>query len=338
MTKIAGPIVRLIDRAVIRLARLHLDKRVEGKNRGPEIQALPAEPDFFGGEVRPPEDLDFSGSHGFSCDSPMEGVAPECRRIHGRFYRCGDQWRKRPVVIMLHGWNGENCYQLLFPLLAHQCRRNGISLLSFLFPCHGKRRAPSGPGNDLISPDLSAMIHSTHQAIADAQALIGWLHQQGCGPIGIWGISLGAWLAGLLACNDDRVSFAVLMSPVVRMDRAIEELEFCAPIRRSLAGREAPFQGLNLTDQQPLMARQNLLLVEGRHDLFAPRQWVEELWEAWGRPPIERFDHGHISILFSLKAMIRTLGFVRDRAKTTTRKGVAGAGATVRNVHRHSDS
>jgi pimeloyl-ACP methyl ester carboxylesterase len=317
--QMAAPIVQLIDRAVIRMARLRLEKRVRQNSRSEEALILPAEPDFFGGEVKPPAHLDFSGSHDFTshdftCDSPMQGVAPECRRIHGKFYRCDDQWRKRPVVIMLHGWNGENCYRYLFPLLALRCRRNGISLMSFVLPCHGRRRAPSGPGNDFISPDLAAMVLSTHQAIADAQALIAWLRQEGCGPIGLWGISLGAWLAGLLACNDDRVSFAVLMTPIVRMDRAIEELEFCAPIRQSLAGREVPFRGLNLSDHHPRMHRRNLLLVEGRHDLFAPRAWVEELYEAWGRPRIERFHHGHISMLISPKAMVRALLFVRESA------------------------
>jgi len=104
-----------------------------------------------------------------------------------------------------------------------------------------------------------------------------------------------------------------MMSPIVRMDRAIEELEFCAPIRRSLAGREIPFHGLNLVDHRPLTDRRNLLLVEGRYDLFAPQARVEELWEIWGRPPIERFNHGHISILLSWKAMGRALWFIQNR-------------------------
>lgn len=273
-----------------------------------------AEPGFFADGIKPPDNVDFSGRYDFSCDSPLQGVAPECRRIHGQFRPCGDGWRHRPVIIMLHGWNGENCYRLLFPLLARRFRRLGISLLSFQLPCHGKRRAPVGPGNDFISPDLSAMVRSTHQALADAQSLIGWLKQEGCGPIGIWGISLGAWLAGLLAGNDDRLSWAVLMTPIVRLDRAIQELEFCAPIRRSLAGREIPFKGLNLTEHHPLMDRHNVLLVEGRHDLFAPPAGVEELWKAWGCPPIERLDHGHMTMLFSTHAMMRAIRFVHDRA------------------------
>lgn len=309
MLSVFSPIIQLVDRAVIRMARLHLEKRV-GESDSGEVQELPGEPDFFNDEIRPPGKMVFSGSHDFICDSPLQGVAPQSRRIYGKFYRWDDRWRKRPVLMMLHGWNGENCYHYLFPLLALRCRRFGISLVSFQLPCHGKRRAPSGPGADFISPDLSAMVRSTQQALADAQSLIGWLKQEGCGPIGVWGISLGAWLAGLLACNDDRLSFAVLMTPISRMDRAVQELEFCAPIRRTLKRRELPFGGLNLPDHRPLMNRRNLLLVEGRHDLFAPRERIEELWEAWDRPPIVRFQHGHMSILVSAVAMARALRFV----------------------------
>jgi pimeloyl-ACP methyl ester carboxylesterase len=310
--ELAAPIVRFIDRAVIRVARLRLENRV-GKEGDP-VEALTAEEPVFFYDGRPPEHIDFSGKHEFSCDSPVPGVAPESHRIHGEFHRCGHGWRNRPAMIMLHGWNGENCYRLLFPLLAGQFRRIGISMLLIQLPCHGRRRAPFGPGSDFISPDLSVIVRSTRQAIADVQAMIGWLKQEGCGPIGVWGISLGAWLAGLLACHDARLSWAVLMTPVVRMDRAIEELEFCAPIRRSLAGRELPFRDLNLTDHRPLLARQNVLLVEGLHDLFAPPARVEELWKAWGYPPIERFHHGHMSMLFSVKAMMRTIRFVGNRA------------------------
>ncbi|WP_240194436.1 alpha/beta hydrolase [Desulfopila inferna] len=310
----AAPLVKLIDRAVIRMARLHLEKRVYGNSHLAEAKALLEEQDFFGNQVEPVDEMKFFGSFDFSCNSPVAGVAPQSSQVYGKFYRCGDNWRKRPVVIMLHGWNGENCYRLLFPLLARYCCRHGINLLMFELPCHGRRRAPSGAGSDFISADLSAMVKSTRQAIADTRALLGWLKQEGCGPIGVWGISLGAWLAGLLVCNDERLKFAVVMSPIVRMDRAIEELEFCVPIRRSLAGREIPFHGLNLVDHRPLTDRGNLLLLEGRHDVFAPQARVEELWEIWERPPIERFNHGHISILVSWKAMRRALRFIEDRA------------------------
>lgn len=315
MIELFAPVARCIDRVVIRMALMRLEARAAGECLPAEALTPAAVADFFEVGARPPEEVEFRGRHGFFCDSPLPGVAPESRRIYGRFYRCGEDWRNRPTIIMLHGWNGENSDRLLFPLLARRFRRLGINLLSFVLPCHGKRRARSGPGCDFISPDVSVMLQSTRQALADAQALIGWLRRETSGPIGIWGISLGAWLAGLLACHDDRLSWAVLMSPIVRMDRAIQELDFCAPIRRSLAGRELPFQGLNLTDHRPRLDRQNLLLVAGSHDLFTPQSSVEELWEFWNYPPIERFDHGHLTILVSAKAMLRAIRFVRDRAE-----------------------
>jgi hypothetical protein len=81
--------VRLLDQAVIRVARLRLEMRVAGKSRPPDATALTAEPDFFGGRSEPPADLEFSGAHDFTCASPMAGVALECRRIHGKFTGAG---------------------------------------------------------------------------------------------------------------------------------------------------------------------------------------------------------------------------------------------------------
>src|SRR5437764_6794844 len=69
----------------------------------------------------------------------------------------------------------------------------------FEFPYHGRGR-PRGPGaiQNFISYDLLHMLEATRQALADARALMGWLAGQGSPAVGVWGISLGAWLAGLL--------------------------------------------------------------------------------------------------------------------------------------------
>jgi len=92
------------------------------------------------------------------------------------------------------------------------------------------RRKPRGRKSihNFLSGDL---VHVVQAAInrGGARALIAcW--RQGCPRIGLWGISLGAWLSGLLACEDARLDCAVLMSPVSRMDRVIAELGFGAPI------------------------------------------------------------------------------------------------------------
>lgn len=52
---------------------------------------------------------------------------------------------------------------------------------------------------------------------------------------------------------------------------------------------------LNLAMIQPVIPKENILLIEAVHDLFTPKEPIEELWQRWGRPDIWRLSHGHIS-------------------------------------------
>jgi hypothetical protein len=58
---------------------------------------------------------------------------------------------------------------------------------------------------------------------------------------------------------------------------------------------------LNLILSTPVIPKENILLIEGIHDLFAEfaeRQPIEDLWQKWEQPEIWRLPHGHISGLF----------------------------------------
>src|SRR5437667_417504 len=81
-------------------------------------------------------------------------------------------------------------------------RRAGINTARIELPYHAHRK-PS-PGINFISVDLPQMIEATRQAISDTRALLGWLREQGCPSVGVWGISLGAWIGGLVACSEPR--------------------------------------------------------------------------------------------------------------------------------------
>ena len=128
-------------------------------------------------------------------------------------------------------------------------------------------------------------------------------------------MSLGAWLTGLLAASEPRLAFAVLFTPVVRMDRAFAELRFCEPIRQALQGRTVSLDYLNLVRWPLRIPARQVLIVKSDYDLFAPPETVEELWEAWGRPDIWRYRHGHISILLSPVIFERVVHWCRSRAE-----------------------
>lgn len=294
------------------MARRHLRGITDSNGRVQEAHSILSEDDYFGDDTPPVANMQFMDSSHFTCDSPHAGVSPSCRRIYGRFYAAGNRLSNRPTVILLHGWNGEMCYRLLFPYLARRFRNAGINTLMFELPCHGERRAGSGIGSDFLSADLAAVAESGRQAIADTRALLGWLRQEGSGPLGIWGISLGAWIAGLVACHDQQLSAAVLMAPLCRIDRAIEELDFCAPLRHSLKDSDLAFTRVNLAWHRPLPEPARIFLAAGLHDQFIPLRHIDELAAAWGHPCLQRFRHGHISMLFCRQAMLRSQTFLRD--------------------------
>src|SRR5688572_23001120 len=55
---------------------------------------------------------------------------------------------------------------------------------------------------------------------------------------------------------------------------------------------------LNLMVSTPVIPKENVLLIEGAHNLFTGRQPIEDLWQKWQQPEIWWLPHGHVSSLF----------------------------------------
>jgi hypothetical protein len=70
---------------------------------------------------------------------------------------------------------------------------------------------------------------------------------------------------------------------------------------------------MNLTLSQPVIAKENILLIQGRYDLLVEAEQTEELRQAWGQPEIWRLPHGHISALFVPGLTDRVLRWLAPR-------------------------
>jgi dienelactone hydrolase len=147
-------------------------------------------------------------------------------------------------------------------------------------------------------------MRATHQSLADLRALAMWLRKQGAPSVGVWGVSLGAWLAGLAVAHQPEIDLGVMVTPVVRMDRALRDLPFCDAIREDLRGLDEEFRLLNLVVHPARLASDRMLVVASELDLFAPGETIDELAAAW-RPEVWKFQHGHISILLAAGIMRR---------------------------------
>ncbi len=288
---------RLIDWSAIRFAAAHM---AQPDGRDPHLagaRQLIDSPDFIPAEAEAAK-VEFTGEIGFQFATPRPGPWAENNMAHGRLYRCAQRWRERPTVLLLHGWNDVMDHYFRFPLMARQFNRNGLNAATLTAPFHFERRPRQlGAWGNFLCPDILRTVEAAGQAVAETRAFAQWLRQEGCPATGLFGVSLGGWLAGLAACHDARFSCAALLAPVARLDRMVEEAAFCRGLRLALQGESAPAGRLNLTEGRPAAGRENILLIEAIHDSFVPRETMEELWRAWGQPEMWRLRHGHISVL-----------------------------------------
>jgi dienelactone hydrolase len=263
-----------------------------------EAQGLLQNLDFSPAEMMPAA-IEFAGPANFRFASPRPTAHAVNNVVHGRLYRCDDHWRQKPVILLLHGWNDSLNHHFYFPRHARQLNRMGLNAATLQLPWQFDRRPRElGAWGNFLCADVLHTVEATLQAMADIRAFINWLTEQACPFVGLWGVSMGAWLAGLTLCHDSRIGAAVLTVPVARLDRLIEEAAFCETIRCALQDRRVDLHKLNLVSNRPAIARENILLVEAEHDLFVARENVEDLWRAWDKPEIWRFRSGHISVLW----------------------------------------
>ena len=185
----------------------------------------------------------------------------------------------------------------------------------FELPYHFQRQPHEGAVRNFISEDIGRTMEATHQALADISAMVNWLSGEGVPRVSLMGFSMGAWLGGLVACHNPQVSCVVLITPVSRMDRLIEETAFCEPLRQSLKKHPMDLRRLDLAFHKPKPTRGFILMVEAEYDVFVPSDTTQELWKAWGNPEMWGLPHGHITILASSSLMKRAGKWIGLRMK-----------------------
>lgn len=272
-------------------------------------------PDFIPAASDPAQ-IEFNGPRHFKFPTPRPGKVEENNIVYGQLHRCAERWQERPVVILLHGSPAVD-YHSLFPLIARRFNRAGFNMAKLVAPYHLQRR-PRRPSEW----NYLEFARSFAQSIAEIRALTGWLLGEGCPSVGLLGVSFGGWLAGLTACSDARIASAILAIPAVRVRcssqvawRRVQEV-----FQAQRSGREAMnTTRLNLILSTPVIPKENILLIEGIHDLFVEVQPIEELWQKWQQPEIWRLPHGHISSAGVLGLTGRVLRWLAPRLEESRR-------------------
>jgi hypothetical protein len=168
-----------------------------------------------------------------------------------------------------------------------------------VLPMHGPRGrdgVPPFPGVDPIANFLGMA-----QAVSDARSLLSWLQQQGAGPLGVYGISLGGHVAALLAGLDDRLATVVAGVPTSDLATML------ADTMRAHWGEEAVAASHVLDEDfrtlsrlvspltfPALLSRESLFVYGAVGDRLITPQQALALWRHWDRPAILWLQGGHI--------------------------------------------
>lgn len=205
----------------------------------------------------------------------------------------------RPWLICIHGTEmGRARLDLALFRARHLHADLGLNVVLPVLPMHGPRgtRLPRGavyPGEDVMTD-----VHATAQAVWDIRRLIAWIQSEQPGaPIGLYGLSLGGFIAALVGSLQDDLRCAVLGVPVADViavlirhagfdadDPRAEVVASAAPLGRMISP-------LSLTPRIPPAGRFIYAGVADR--LVHPREQVQRLWEHWGRPEITWYRGGH---------------------------------------------
>jgi len=193
-------------------------------------------------------------------------------------------------------------------------RTLGLNVAVPVMPLHGPRRAGRRGGDGWFSGELLDTIHAQAQAIWDLRRLVGWLRRQRRAPsVGVYGVSLGAHTAALLAAHEAELACVIAGIPasdLVRLLRThVPDLVVRAAERLGLR-LDSASRALRVVSPlavRPLVARNRRYLYAGVADRLAAPEHALELWRHWDEPRLTWYQGSHLSFLWerSVTALLR---------------------------------
>ena len=133
--------------------------------------------------------------------SAIESPWPANNRVHGQLFPVK---KSGPAVIVLAQWNARWEEQ---QSVCRWLNRLGITAIKMSLPYHDRRAIPGHPRADyLVGSNIGLTLQANRQAVLDARRTVRWLEQQGYGPLGVLGTSIGSCIGFNTMCHEPVLS------------------------------------------------------------------------------------------------------------------------------------
>ena len=127
------------------------------------------------------------------------------------------------------------------------------------------------------------------------------LKAAGAPEVGLWGMSLGGWVGGLVLCHEPQLACGWLVQPIPDVATAIWDSEGGWVLRRQMEQRgfdreraERLFPLVCPSHGKLRLAANRVLIVGGAYDSVAPPIKLRRLAEGWGGAHYREVAQGHI--------------------------------------------
>lgn len=233
------------------------------------------------------------------------------------------------ATVIFHHWNARSRNRQIAKYLS----KRGVAVIEISMPYHFERSRPGAQYADyMLSPSVGRTIQAIRQAVWDGQKLIRWLKKEGYREISVVGMSLGSWVAGLIAAHDPNVSKASLfltagsLADMVWTGRATRPIRDGLQTSIGIAELRRAWAPLNLENYVYSLARANLdiqFILAKRDKVVLPAfsdALIEKLRSIATRANVLQLNCGHYSlavppyILFAGVSLKRFLFQAQDPA------------------------
>ena len=229
------------------------------------------------------------------------GIA-ENDTVHAKVTKAGSSDH---AVIVFHHWNASSRNAQLARFLAMQ----GLAVVEMAMPYHLERSRPGSSHADfMLSPNLGRTLQSVRQAVVDGRHLVGILQHAGYTSVSVLGISLGSWVAGLVAAHDPAIRRASLFLSAGSLADMVWTGGATQHIRASLEGKmelselRRAWAPLSLGNHAARLARPGLdvqLVLAKRDRVVLPalsEEFVQQMKGRGASTYVKRLNCGHYSL------------------------------------------
>ena len=209
------------------------------------------------------------------------------------------------AMVILHHWNATAWNRQIASFFSQR----GITVVELAMPYHFERSRPGSLHADyMLGPNLGRTIQSIRQAVLDGRKLIQWLKREGYRDIAVLGMSLGSWVAALIAAHDVTVSKASLfltagsLADMVWTGRATRSIRHSLDPVVDLTDLRRAWSPLDLENYTDKLVRPGLdlhIVLARRDRVVLPelsQRFMQRLKDAGAQPHILELNCGHYSL------------------------------------------